>query len=94
MAIIAPGNCTPFAEQSPPETSSGFPRHSDSVPREANDHKENALRQSLLISKGSLLMFIRHPISAVALGFALLLLLSNVFPCFKKRRAKYEEFKE
>ena len=55
---------------------------------------ENALRQSLLISKGSFLIFVSHPISAVALGFAFLLLLSNVFPYFKKQRAKYEEFKE
>jgi putative tricarboxylic transport membrane protein len=55
---------------------------------------ENALRQSLLISKGSFLIFVSRPISAVALVFALLVLLSNVFPYFKKQRAKYEEFKE
>jgi len=55
---------------------------------------ENALRQSLLISRGSFLIFVSRPISAVALVFALLVLLSNVFPYFKKQRAKYEEFKE
>jgi putative tricarboxylic transport membrane protein len=55
---------------------------------------ENALRQSLLISKGSFLIFVSHPISAVALGFAFLLLLSNVSPYYKRQRAKYEEFKE
>jgi putative tricarboxylic transport membrane protein len=55
---------------------------------------ENALRQSLLISKGSFLIFVSRPISSVALAFALLVLLSNIFPYFKKQRAKYEEFKE
>jgi len=55
---------------------------------------ENALRQSLLISKGSFLIFVSRPISAVALVFALLVLLSNVFPYFKSQRAKYKEFKE
>jgi putative tricarboxylic transport membrane protein len=55
---------------------------------------ENSLRQSLLISQGSFLIFVTRPISAVALGFAFLLLLSNLFPYFKKRRTEYERFKE
>jgi putative tricarboxylic transport membrane protein len=55
---------------------------------------ENALRQSLLISQGSFLIFFTRPISAIALGFAFLLLFSNLFPYFKKRRQAYEEFKE
>jgi putative tricarboxylic transport membrane protein len=55
---------------------------------------ENALRQSLLISQGSFLIFITRPISAAALGFAFLLLISNLFPYLKKRRREYEEFKE
>jgi putative tricarboxylic transport membrane protein len=55
---------------------------------------ENALRQSLLISQGSFVIFITRPISAAALGFAVLLLLSNIFPYFKKRRKEYEKFKE
>ncbi len=55
---------------------------------------ENSLRQSLLISKGSFLIFFSHPISAIALGFAALLLLSNLFPYFKKRRKEYDNFKE
>jgi len=55
---------------------------------------ENSLRQSLLISRGSFLIFVSHPISAIALGFAGLLLLSNLFPYFKKRRQQYDEFKE
>ena len=55
---------------------------------------ENALRQSLLISQGSFLIFFTRPISAIALGLAFLLLFSNLFPYFKKRRQAYEEFKE
>jgi putative tricarboxylic transport membrane protein len=55
---------------------------------------ENALRQSLLMSKGSFMIFVTRPISGIALGFAFLLLLSNLFPYFKKQRARYEEFKE
>jgi putative tricarboxylic transport membrane protein len=55
---------------------------------------ENALRQSLLISGGSFLIFVSRPISAIALGIAFLLLLSNLFPYFKKQHEIYEEFKE
>ena len=55
---------------------------------------ENALRQSLLISQGSFLIFVTRPISAVALGFAFLLLLTTLLPNFRKRRQQYDEFKE
>jgi putative tricarboxylic transport membrane protein len=55
---------------------------------------ENALRQSLLISQGSFLIFVTRPISATALGFAFLLLLTTLLPNFKKRRQQYDEFKE
>lgn len=55
---------------------------------------ENALRQSLLISQGSFMIFFTRPISGIALGFAFLLLLSNLFPYFKRRREQYERFKE
>jgi len=55
---------------------------------------ENALRQSLLISQGSFLIFVTRPISATALGFAFLLLLTTLIPNFKKRRQQYEQFKE
>jgi putative tricarboxylic transport membrane protein len=55
---------------------------------------EQALRQSLLISQGSFLIFVTRPISAAALGIALLLLLSNVLPAIKKRRKEYEVFSE
>ncbi|MCU0594476.1 MAG: tripartite tricarboxylate transporter permease [Desulfobacterota bacterium] len=55
---------------------------------------ENALRQSLLISQGSFLIFVTRPISAVALGFAFLLLVTTLLPNFKKRRRQYDQFKE
>jgi putative tricarboxylic transport membrane protein len=55
---------------------------------------ENALRQSLLISQGSFLIFFTRPISAIALGFAFLLLLTTLLPHFKKRRRQYDQFKE
>jgi len=55
---------------------------------------ENALRQSLLISQGSFLIFVTRPISAIALGFAFLLLLTTLLPHFKKRRRQYDQFKE
>ncbi len=55
---------------------------------------ENALRQSLLISQGSFLIFVTRPISAIALGFAFLLLLTTLLPHFKKRRQQYDQFKE
>jgi len=55
---------------------------------------ENALRQSLLMSRGSFMIFITRPISSIILGFAFLLLLLAIFPYFKKRRQKYKEFEE
>jgi len=55
---------------------------------------ERSLRQALLISDGSFMIFINRPISGVTLGIAFLLLLSNIVPHIKKRRQKYEEFKE
>ena len=41
---------------------------------------EQNLRQSLLLSRGSFMIFINHPISGVILGIAFLLLLTNLFP--------------
>ncbi len=55
---------------------------------------ENALRQSLLISQGSFLIFVTRPISAIALGLAFLLLLTTFLPHFKKRWQQYDQFKE
>jgi putative tricarboxylic transport membrane protein len=52
---------------------------------------EQNLRQSLLISGGSFAIFITRPISCVTLAIALLLLLSNVLPFMKKKRAKVDE---
>jgi putative tricarboxylic transport membrane protein len=40
---------------------------------------ENSLRQSLLISTGSFFVFVTRPISAVALGISLLVVLSSIF---------------
>jgi putative tricarboxylic transport membrane protein len=55
---------------------------------------EQALRQSLLISHGSFMIFITRPISAIALGCAFLLLVSNLLPFIKKGRAVYEKLEE
>jgi putative tricarboxylic transport membrane protein len=56
---------------------------------------EQNLRQSLLLSRGSFMIFINHPISGVILGIAFLLLLTNIFPNARKKfRQKYDQFKE
>ncbi len=47
---------------------------------------EQNLRQSLLISEGSLAIFLIRPLSAISLVIALLLLLSAIIPSFGKRR--------
>jgi putative tricarboxylic transport membrane protein len=55
---------------------------------------EKALRQSLLLSRGSFTIFFNRPISAITLGIAFILLLSNILPHVKRRRKEYEEFEE
>jgi putative tricarboxylic transport membrane protein len=55
---------------------------------------ETALGQMLLMSDGSLTIIFTRPISASLMGFAILLLITNVLPYFKKRRKEYDEFKE
>jgi putative tricarboxylic transport membrane protein len=55
---------------------------------------EQNLRQSLLISQGSFMIFITRPISAAFLVAAFLLLISNVLPFVKKRRKEYDAFEE
>jgi putative tricarboxylic transport membrane protein len=52
---------------------------------------EQNLRQALLMSHGSFIIFVTRPISAVTLAIAFLLLLSNVLPSMKKKREKVEE---
>jgi putative tricarboxylic transport membrane protein len=47
---------------------------------------ENALRQSLMLSDGSFLIFLSRPIAAVFLWIAIALLLFPILPWFKKRR--------
>jgi len=51
---------------------------------------ETNLRQSLLFSKGSFLIFFNRPISAVFISIAILLLITSVLPYFKKVKEKYE----
>ncbi len=47
---------------------------------------ENALRQSLIISEGTFMIFLYRPIAAVALLIALFLLSSSLLPFLRKRR--------
>jgi putative tricarboxylic transport membrane protein len=55
---------------------------------------ENALRQSLAMSRGSFAIFVHRPISAVILGVALLILAMGMLPAMKSKRQEYEAFKE
>ena len=52
---------------------------------------EVAMRQSLILSQGSFTIFVTRPISAICLGIAILLLLSNLFPYVK---GKWNNLKE
>lgn len=54
---------------------------------------ENNLRQALLVSQGSFLIFITHPISATLLIIALILIIYPLFPWFKFRK-KLETLEE
>lgn len=47
---------------------------------------EDALRQSLIISEGSPIIFFTRPISGTILGVTILLLLSSLFPKIRKKR--------
>jgi putative tricarboxylic transport membrane protein len=47
---------------------------------------EDALRQSLIISEGSPMIFFTRPISGTILGFTILLLLSPMLPKIRKKR--------
>jgi putative tricarboxylic transport membrane protein len=55
---------------------------------------EQSLRQTLLISDGSFMVFITRPIAAITLGLGFLLLISTILPHIKKRRQKIVELKE
>lgn len=55
---------------------------------------EQALRQSLLISKGSFAIFFTRPIAAVSLAIGGLLLLSTILPYMKRQRSEYDKLKE
>lgn len=54
---------------------------------------EQSLRQSLLMSQGSFDIFFTSPISAIALGIAILLLISNLVPGLKRGRQLYDRVK-
>ncbi len=47
---------------------------------------ENTLRQSLLVSQGSFLIFFTRPISATLLSLAIVLLVYPLLPWFKFRK--------
>jgi putative tricarboxylic transport membrane protein len=47
---------------------------------------ENALRQSLIMADGSLLIFLKRPLSAVFLITAALLMVTSAIPFMRKRR--------
>ena len=49
---------------------------------------EVAMRQSLLLSQGSFMIFFSRPISAVCMGIAIVLLLTNLLPFIKRREKK------
>src|SRR3990170_690445 len=51
---------------------------------------ETNLRQSLLLSKGSFTIFFTRPIAAVFIGLSILLLMTSLFPYFKKAKHKFE----
>jgi putative tricarboxylic transport membrane protein len=51
---------------------------------------ETNLRQSLLVSNGSFLIFFTRSISAVFMAGTILILASSLFPYFKKRKQEYE----
>ena len=51
---------------------------------------EQAFRQSLIMSDGSLTIFFTRPISAGAMGLAIFLLISAFLPAWKKSKQKIE----
>ena len=51
---------------------------------------EQAFRQSLIMSDGSFTVFFTRPISAIAMGLAIFLLVTALLPAIKKKREKLE----
>jgi putative tricarboxylic transport membrane protein len=51
---------------------------------------EKNLRQSLIISQGSFMIFLMRPLSGLGLGIVLLLFASTLFPFVKRRLKKFE----
>jgi putative tricarboxylic transport membrane protein len=47
---------------------------------------ENSLRQALMISGGSLVVFVKHPISAFFMGAAFLAYMTPLFRWYLRRR--------
>jgi len=51
---------------------------------------EKNLQQSLILSKGSFLIFFTRPISAVGISIAIILFVTSFIPYFAKAKGKYE----
>jgi TctA family transporter len=49
------------------------------------------MRQALIISQGSFMIFLTRPISAICLGIACLFVLSNFLPFIRRKMGKLEE---
>jgi len=52
---------------------------------------EVSMRQALILSQGSFMIFFNRPLSAICLGIAAVLLFTNLIPFMKQRRKKLEE---
>lgn len=52
---------------------------------------ENSFRQSLLIGEGDIFIFFVRPICAIALGIAILILISTILPTVKKFKSKLSD---
>jgi putative tricarboxylic transport membrane protein len=52
---------------------------------------ENSLRQSLLLSDGSFMIFFNRPIALVGMIITILMLITNILPAFRRKREKIIE---
>jgi putative tricarboxylic transport membrane protein len=55
---------------------------------------EEALRQSLIISRGAFSVFLSRPIAASFLGIAIFLLLTSLLPLFTKAKVQIQQYKD